>query len=238
VLTGFVSSFGNKIAERWATLIVLPGLVFTAVATVAVALGQGNWWDAPLLWRKLAEFASAAPQTEVPGAESGSVRTAMLLLGVLATAVATALAAGALAEFYARMLTARWPRLLRRWADKLHDGALQLRDIADLRLDGAELAYLSACGTTRGGTVMADEAIHLASAFQLAGYSQSVATLWEVSDTFAATAAAEFHQILAPALAAPASLPAALALHATVRKLRDSRRDEPWTWSALLHAGA
>ena len=119
----------------------------------------------------------------------------------------------------------------------LHDGALQLRDIADLRLDGAELAYLSACGTTRGGTVMADEAIHLASAFQLAGYSQSVATLWEVSDTFAATAAAEFHRALAPALATPPA-PGRPALHATIRKLRDSRRDEPWTWFALLHAGA
>ena len=107
-----------------------------------------------------------------------------------------------------------------------------------LRLDGAELAYLSACGTTRGATALAGEAIHLASAFQLAGFSQSVATSWEVTDTFAATAATRFHQILAPALHDPGPLPAALALHATVREVRDAHRDEPWTWSALLHAGA
>lgn len=120
----------------------------------------------------------------------------------------------------------------------LHDGPLPLGEIATLRLDGAELAYLSACGTTRGGAALADEAIHLASAFQLAGYAQSVGTLWEVGDAFAAAAAAAFHRALAPAMTDPAPLPAALALHATVRDLRDSRRGEPWTWAALAHAGA
>jgi hypothetical protein len=120
----------------------------------------------------------------------------------------------------------------------LYDGDLTISDLTRLRLDGAELAYLSACGTTRSGTALAGEAIHLASAFQLAGYSQSVATSWEITDTFAAVAAARFHQILASALHDPRPLPAALALHATVRELRDIYRDEPWTWSALLHAGA
>lgn len=120
----------------------------------------------------------------------------------------------------------------------LRDGPLPLGEIASMRLDGAELAYLSACGTTRGGTALADEAIHLASAFQLAGYAQSVGTLWEVGDAFAAAAAAAFHRALAPAMTDPAPLPAALALHATVRDLRDSRRGEPWAWAALLHAGA
>lgn len=120
----------------------------------------------------------------------------------------------------------------------LHDGALNLGDIAGLRLDGAELAYLSACGTSRGSTRLADEALHLASAFQLAGYSQSVATVWEVGDAFAARAAAEFYQRIAPALLAAGPLPAAAALHATVRALRDSQCAEPWAWSALVHAGA
>jgi hypothetical protein len=120
----------------------------------------------------------------------------------------------------------------------LHDGPLDLGDIAGLRLDGAELAYLSACGTSRSSTRLADEALHLASAFQLAGYSQSVATVWEVGDAFAATAAAEFYRHMAPALTARGPLPAAAALHATVRALRDSHRAEPWAWSALVHAGA
>ncbi|MGW7044649.1 CHAT domain-containing protein [Streptomyces avermitilis] len=122
----------------------------------------------------------------------------------------------------------------------LADGDLLIRDIAELRLETAELAYLSACGTARGGATpaLADEVIHLGSAFQLAGYAQSVATLWEVGDSFAARAAAEFHRTLAPSLPGPGPLPAALALHHTVRSLRQAERDRPWTWSALVHAGA
>ncbi|MEU7580319.1 CHAT domain-containing protein [Streptomyces sp. NPDC041068] len=122
----------------------------------------------------------------------------------------------------------------------LTDGDLRLNDIAGLRLADAELAYLSACGTARGSSApaLADEAVHLASAFQLAGYSQSVATLWEVGDTFAAEAAALFHRSLAPAMTTAGPLPAALTLHRTVTALRHSHGDRPWTWSSLVHAGA
>ncbi|MEV0178593.1 CHAT domain-containing protein [Streptomyces sp. NPDC050625] len=122
----------------------------------------------------------------------------------------------------------------------LADGDLFLQDIAELRLESAELAYLSACGTARGSAApaLADEAVHLASAFQLAGYAQSVATLWEVGDAFAADAAARFHRTLAPSLPHPGPLPAAQALHHTVRSLRAERPDLPWTWAALVHAGA
>ncbi|MEU6665392.1 CHAT domain-containing protein [Streptomyces sp. NPDC046727] len=122
----------------------------------------------------------------------------------------------------------------------LADGDLHVGEIAELHLESAELAYLSACGTARGSASPAfvDEVIHLASVFQLAGYTQSVATLWEVGDAFAAEAAAAFHRILAPALPASAPLPAALALHDTVRALRAARPERPWTWGALVHAGA
>ncbi|MFJ9815556.1 CHAT domain-containing protein [Streptomyces sp. NPDC101151] len=122
----------------------------------------------------------------------------------------------------------------------LADGDLLIGDIAELHLESAELAYLSACGTARGSSSpdLVDEVIHLASAFQLAGYTQSVATLWEVGDTFAADAAAAFHRTLAPALPDPGPLPAALALHHTVRALRTAAPERPWTWTALVHAGA
>ncbi|KUN90215.1 hypothetical protein AQJ66_01065 [Streptomyces bungoensis] len=122
----------------------------------------------------------------------------------------------------------------------LADGDLLIGDIAELRLESAELAYLSACGTARGSSspALVDEVIHLASVFQLAGYTQSVATLWEVGDAFAADAAAAFHGTLAPALPDPGPLPAALALHETVRALRAADPARPWTWAALVHAGA
>ncbi|MEU1011884.1 CHAT domain-containing protein [Streptomyces sp. NPDC005890] len=122
----------------------------------------------------------------------------------------------------------------------LADGDLCVGEIAELHLESAELAYLSACGTARGSASPAfvDEVIHLASVFQVAGYTQSVATLWEVGDAFAAEAAAAFHHTLAPALPDPSPLPAALALHDTVRALRSADPDRPWTWAALVHAGA
>ncbi|MBL1099734.1 CHAT domain-containing protein [Streptomyces coffeae] len=120
----------------------------------------------------------------------------------------------------------------------LHDGPLSLTAISALQLDGAELAYLSACGTARGGARLADEAIHVASAFQLAGYAQAVATLWEIGDEVAAEVAAGFHGALDGALDAPDRLPGALALHTVTRRMREARPGEPWSWAALLHAGA
>jgi hypothetical protein len=115
VLTGFISGFTQKIGERWATLLVLPGLVFTAAATVAAALGQQRWWDVPLLWRKLAEFTAAGTGTTGhPAApDTGTMRTAVLLLCVLAVSVTAALVAGALADGYERLLAGRWPGPLR-----------------------------------------------------------------------------------------------------------------------------
>ncbi|WP_431773472.1 CHAT domain-containing protein [Streptomyces cucumeris] len=120
----------------------------------------------------------------------------------------------------------------------LHDGPLSLSAISALHLDGAELAYLSACGTARGGARLADEAIHVASAFHLAGYAQAVATLWEVGDEVAAEVAAGFHGALEDALTAADRLPGARALHTVTRRMRNARPDQPWTWAALLHAGA
>ncbi|MEU2060213.1 CHAT domain-containing protein [Streptomyces sp. NPDC013455] len=122
----------------------------------------------------------------------------------------------------------------------LADGDLYVGEVAELHVESAELAYLSACGTARGSAspAYADEVIHLASVFQLAGYAQSVATLWEVGDAFAAEAAAAFHHALGPLLPSAAPLPAALALHETVRALRTAAPDLPWTWAALVHAGS
>ncbi|MDT0342550.1 CHAT domain-containing protein [Streptomyces litchfieldiae] len=120
----------------------------------------------------------------------------------------------------------------------LHDGPLGLTDISRLTLRNAELAYLSACGTARGGARLADEAIHVASAFQLAGFTQAIATLWEIGDGFAASVAADVHRELAPAMAAPARLPAALALHTVTRRVRAELPGRPLSWAALIHAGA
>ncbi|KAK4664612.1 uncharacterized protein QC763_0087800 [Podospora pseudopauciseta] len=44
------------------------------------------------------------------------------------------------------------------------------------------LAYLSACGTGRVGNETATDELHLAAAFQVAGFRHIIATLWDVDD--------------------------------------------------------
>ena len=62
-------------------------------------------------------------------------------------------------------------------------GPLTVSDIASRNLPAARLAYLSACHVAAGrDTSLLDEGIHLAAAFQLAGFPQVVGTLWQVSD--------------------------------------------------------
>lgn len=68
----------------------------------------------------------------------------------------------------------------------LHDwqiDPLTVADIAARRLPSAQMAYLSACHAAVGrAAVLQDEGIHLAGAFQIAGFPRVVGTLWQVDD--------------------------------------------------------
>jgi CHAT domain-containing protein len=95
-------------------------------------------------------------------------------------------------------------------------------DLAELRLDAAHLAYLSACSTARGSLRLLDESIHLISAFQLAGFSHVVGTLWPIADDIAARVADETYREISahPDQVAPA-------LHWAVRRVRDAYPRNP-----------
>lgn len=121
----------------------------------------------------------------------------------------------------------------------LHDHLqrpLTLPAIAGLRLDHGELAYLSACSTTGTHLNHADEAAHLAAAFQLAGYQAVIGTLWPIDDQAATSIAGEFYRHLTQ-YGEPDPQAAALALHHSLRSQRDRRPDHPTTWAAHLHLG-
>jgi CHAT domain-containing protein len=107
--------------------------------------------------------------------------------------------------------------------------------VARLRLDDADLAFLSACSTGRPGGRLADEAIHLASAFQLAGYRHVIATLWPIVDRHAVDIADQIYTTLTTA----GEDDVAGAVHAAVRRMR--RRwgwNSPSVWASHIHAGA
>ncbi|MEU1940549.1 CHAT domain-containing protein [Streptomyces coeruleorubidus] len=118
-----------------------------------------------------------------------------------------------------------------------HDRApLRVLDLSRLRLRNAEFAFLSACDTARTTARLSDEALHPLAAFQIAGFSQVVGTLWRVDDVVAPA----FSQQLYGKLIADRSgaLCASAAVHRTVRQLRAKYPNLPSVWAAHVHAGA
>ncbi|XEV01119.1 hypothetical protein FSHL1_006406 [Fusarium sambucinum] len=93
-----------------------------------------------------------------------------------------------------------------------------------LKESPAFLAYLSACstGSNQGGR-LSDEAIHLVSAFQLAGFRHVVGTLWEVSDPHCVDVATILYQTLCEDGMTDEAV--SYGLHRALRKLRD---DSSW----------
>ncbi|MDA5147573.1 CHAT domain-containing protein [Streptomyces sp. AD681] len=115
----------------------------------------------------------------------------------------------------------------------LNDGLLSTLDIAGLRTEAAGLAYLSACGTSQGVLDLSDEAVHLAGAFQLAGFQHVIATLWPVGDDLAEEAATLFYERLREH---PDAGPAEAVTHVT-RALHAKYPRVPTRWAGLLHVG-
>ncbi|WP_162795541.1 CHAT domain-containing protein, partial [Nonomuraea lactucae] len=118
----------------------------------------------------------------------------------------------------------------------LHDGSVTVLDVSRRQTQGAELAFLSACESAQGDLALADEAIHLAAAFQQAGYRHVIGTLWTLQDSTAAGVAGEVYRALCSA-GAPDSGRAAYALHEAVRRLRLASPSAPVRWATYLHLG-
>ncbi len=124
----------------------------------------------------------------------------------------------------------------------LHDHAsdpLTVAALAPVALDRARLAYLSACSTAlTADTTLLDEAIHLTSAFQLAGFPHVIGTLWQANDELAIDIAENFYTALASDNGVLDTSRATHALHQAVRKARDRYPITPSLWAAHIHAGA
>jgi CHAT domain-containing protein len=122
----------------------------------------------------------------------------------------------------------------------LHDHAehpLTVRDLARLRLAGVRLAYLSACDTLRTTPELADEAVHIVSALQMAGFPHVIGSLWQVDDTIGAGVARDVYGALHTANGHLDVTRTAEALHATVCALRTRYPATPSLWACQVHAG-
>jgi CHAT domain-containing protein len=60
----------------------------------------------------------------------------------------------------------------------LTDGRLTLRQLMNLQMSNAQLAYLSACETAATDDDQPDEAINLASTMLFVGFKSVIATMW------------------------------------------------------------
>ncbi|MFB7253716.1 hypothetical protein [Streptomyces nojiriensis] len=112
-MTGFLTALGQKLAERWLTLLVLPGALFLCTAAVARTLGQAHALDHRRLVGRITDWAQAPAVSGVGG-------QVVLLAAVLALAAATGLAAQWLGTVVLRTVLAAdwrtWPSPLRQWA--------------------------------------------------------------------------------------------------------------------------
>ncbi|MFD8385623.1 CHAT domain-containing protein [Streptomyces sp. NPDC059679] len=125
------------------------------------------------------------------------------------------------------------PGFLGRTANELvlRDGSLSLPDISTLSLD-AELVFLASCGSAAGSYQLADEAHHVASSFQLAGFTHVIGTLWEVADGDATEFTTTLYGLLAE------GVPPAEALHRVTHDLRERYPRSPWLWAPYVHMGS
>jgi tetratricopeptide (TPR) repeat protein len=136
----------------------------------------------------------------------------------------------------------------------LHDHAnqpLTVQDISGLKLNEGWLAFLSTCSTAQTEMVtlvgqvargkmpskqayrslqLTDESLHLAAAFQVAGYSHVIGTLWPVDDV-AAEIAEHFYRELR-------NHDPAAALHRATQRMRHDYPNLPSVWASHIHIGA
>lgn len=117
------------------------------------------------------------------------------------------------------------------------DGILTSEEIASMDLSGTRLVTLSACDTGVGTVVSGEGVFGLRRAFELAGASGLVMSLWKVRESDARDWMRAFYEAH---LAASHDVPAAARL-ATLKLLRRKRaegHDDPTGWAAFVTSGA
>jgi CHAT domain-containing protein len=124
-------------------------------------------------------------------------------------------------------------------ADKSHPDNLTVRQVSDVNLTRARIAYLSACSTVEiRAALLADEAIHLASGFQVAGFGHVIGCMWPSNDSPCVDVAKGFYERLGADVQSNRQV--AEALHTSVMEVRVSKkfRKQPLSWAQYIHLGA
>jgi CHAT domain-containing protein len=124
----------------------------------------------------------------------------------------------------------------------LHDGRLELLEIMKEKIPNLDLAFLSACQTSKGDLKLPEEVVHLAAGMLAAGYCGVVGTMWSISDMHGPTFATEFYEYLLreKGLDKLDSTQAAYALDYATKKVREKLGEGDTTfltWVPYVHFG-
>jgi tetratricopeptide (TPR) repeat protein len=128
--------------------------------------------------------------------------------------------------------------------DKLTVGA-----ISSITVKTAQIAFLPACSTARNDAhLLADESVHISSAFQLSGFSHVLATLWETVDRAPLQVSCDFYQSLFNGGHTSSGgfltssdgghRKVSVAFHKAIKRLRDENWRQPLLWACFIHTGA
>jgi CHAT domain-containing protein len=104
---------------------------------------------------------------------------------------------------------------------------------------GPRIAYLSACSTAEiKAHSLINEAIHIASAFQLAGFQHVIGALWRVDDSTAVAIAGKFYELLFQQEKMTDGA-VSYALHNAVLHYRGTHSSsaEVLKWASFIHLG-
>ncbi|KIM91726.1 hypothetical protein PILCRDRAFT_811016 [Piloderma croceum F 1598] len=119
----------------------------------------------------------------------------------------------------------------------LHDGQLELGQIASKRLSG-QFAFLSACHAASGLKELPGEAMHLAAGLQFAGFPSVIATMWGISDEDAPKVADHaYHYLFRNGVEGLDPSDAATALNRAVLRLREDPDVTLNRWAPFIHFG-
>jgi CHAT domain-containing protein len=120
----------------------------------------------------------------------------------------------------------------------LHDGNLELGEIARKRLPNAQFAFLSACHAASGLNKQPGEAMHLAAGFLFAGFSSVVATKWGICDEDAPKVAVNTYKYLfRNGMQQLDPSEAAKALNHAILLLREDPNVSVDRWAPFIHLG-
>ncbi len=130
-MEAFYGELGKKFAEKWLSLVVLPGLLFVGFCTLALVLGQSQWAE----FGRLLAWANGLVTSQ-----AGRQSAALLLsaAAILLAAAGAGVAAQALGGFIQQLWLGSWlpapltrwlvTKRLRRWQHAQDRYAVALRD--------------------------------------------------------------------------------------------------------------